>query len=146
MNKYICTVFVFLLLFLNISMVHADQYDRYPFENSAQQQQFYDLIKDLRCLVCQNQDLLDSNAPLAEDLRDEIYDMVNDGQSNRVILTYLTNRYGDYILFQPPFNKITLLLWLGPFTLLLMAILILVIVIKQRNKMLAVSPQDEMRG
>ena len=135
MNKFIY-IFIFLFVSLNSSIAHADQYDRYPFGSPAQEQQFYSLITQLRCLVCQNQDLLDSNAPLAEDLRDEVYHMVNSGQSNDTILAYLTDRYGDYILFQPPFNKITLFLWLGPFTLLIMAIVILLFVIKRRNKMI----------
>lgn len=143
MNKVVDMIFMALLMLLNTSIVYSDQYDRYPFENLAQQEQFYSLIKELRCLVCQNQDLLDSNAPLAEDLRGEVYNMVNDGQSDRAILAYLTDRYGDYILFQPPFNKITVLLWLGPFTLFMMAILILLFVIKRRNRIIE---QDDIRG
>lgn len=123
-------------LLLSCVIAFAEQvYDRYPFTDSHKEQQFYQLLKKLRCLVCQNQDLLDSNASLAEDLRSEIYKMIQAGESNNEVIAFLTSRYGDVVLFLPPFNQLTLLLWVGPFTLLLPSIGLLFYGIKRRNKL-----------
>lgn len=91
---------------------HADV--MYPLETAKQESQFKHLLADLRCLVCQNQDLNDSNAGLAKDLRREVYNRVKDGQSDQEIITYLTDRYGDFILFNPPLKGITFFLWFAP--------------------------------
>lgn len=86
----------------------------YPFETQKQHAQFRGLLRDLRCLVCQNQDLADSNAGLAKDLRDEVYAHVQAGESDDEIMRYLTMRYGDFILFKPPVKAVTSMLWFGP--------------------------------
>lgn len=72
------------------------------------------LAEDLRCLVCQNESLAGSHAELAEDLRREIRDQMRQGKSDKEVITYLTDRYGDFVLYRPPFRSYTLLLWLGP--------------------------------
>lgn len=96
----------------------------YPLATAKQQVQFEHLLKELRCLVCQNQDLADSNAELAKDLRARVYTMVKDNKSDSEISTYLTARYGDFILFKPPVKFLTLLLWFGPVLFLLIGLLI----------------------
>ncbi|MGQ3892415.1 cytochrome c-type biogenesis protein [Legionella sp. CNM-4043-24] len=96
----------------------------YPLENAKKEAQFQHLLKELRCLVCQNQDLADSNASLARDLRDQVYQMVRDGESDSDIIRYLTTRYGDFILFNPPVKGITALLWYGPALFLLLGLLL----------------------
>lgn len=72
------------------------------------------LAEDLRCLVCQNESLAGSHAELAEDLRREIRDQMKQGKSDDEVVTYLTDRYGDFVLYRPPFKSYTMLLWLGP--------------------------------
>jgi len=114
----------------------ADGNDRYPFADRYQQQQFYQLLKELRCLVCQNQDLLDSNSPFAEDLRDEVYAMLNADYNEQEVLRFLTDRYGDFILFQPPLKNTTYFLWFAPFIFLGLGILLLLYGICRRNKLL----------
>ncbi|CAM2976361.1 cytochrome c-type biogenesis protein CcmH [Legionella worsleiensis] len=111
-----------LLFFLFIPASFANSF--YPLNSPAQEAQFEHLLKDLRCLVCQNQDLADSNAELAKDLRLQVYQMVKEGKSDSEIHDYLTSRYGDFILFKPPVKTVTLLLWFGPFVFLLLGILI----------------------
>ncbi|KTD30840.1 cytochrome c-type biogenesis protein CcmH [Legionella moravica] len=96
----------------------------YPLDSARKEAQFNHLLKDLRCLVCQNQDLADSNAELAKDLRLQVYEMVKEGKSDSEITDYLTSRYGDFILFKPPVKAVTLLLWFGPFVFLLLGFLI----------------------
>lgn len=86
----------------------------YPLATPRQDAQFSHLLKELRCLVCQNQDLADSNAGLAKDLRDQVYNLVKEGKSDSEIINYLTARYGDFILFNPPVKPLTAMLWFGP--------------------------------
>lgn len=96
----------------------------YPLDSVKKDAQFNHLLKDLRCLVCQNQDLADSNAELAKDLRAQVYQLVKEGKSDSEISDYLTARYGNYILFKPPVKMVTLLLWFGPFIFLLLGFVI----------------------
>ncbi len=96
----------------------------YPLDSAKKEAQFNHLLKDLRCLVCQNQDLADSNAELAKDLRQQVYELVKEGKSDSEINDYLTSRYGDFILFNPPVKAVTLLLWFGPFLFLLLGFFI----------------------
>ncbi|OGV44416.1 MAG: cytochrome C biogenesis protein [Legionellales bacterium RIFCSPHIGHO2_12_FULL_42_9] len=109
-------------LFLLCSPITASSL--YPFSQPKQEAQFKYLLKELRCLVCQNQDLADSNADLARDLRDEVYGLVKDGQSDHEIIDYLTKRYGDFILFKPPVKSVTALLWFGPALFLILGLLV----------------------
>jgi cytochrome c-type biogenesis protein CcmH len=79
----------------------------------------YDALnRELRCLVCQNQSIADSHAPLATDLRHQVHDMLLRGASDAEIVQFMTARYGDYVLYKPPLSPLTVLLWLGPFLLL----------------------------
>jgi len=94
-----------------------------------------DLIAELRCLVCQNQSLADSDAELAHDLRAEVYEMVQDGKSDEEIIEFLVARYGDFVLYKPPVKPSTWLLWFGPFALMLLAgVLLLRAVRRQKQK------------
>ena len=95
------------------------------FPNPQLEQRYHSLIAELRCLVCQNQSLADSNADLAEDLRDEVYTMLLAGKSDREIVAFLVDRYGDFVLYRPPVKNITLLLWGGPFAALVLGAFIL---------------------
>lgn len=96
----------------------------YPLDSAKKEAQFEHLLKDLRCLVCQNQDLADSNAELAKDLRQQVYQLVKDGKTDTEITEFLTSRYGDFILFKPPVKAVTLLLWFGPFLFLVLGLII----------------------
>jgi len=91
------------------------------------------LASELRCLVCQNQTLADSHAPLAIDLRDQIREKMRQGQSERDIVNYMVARYGDFVLYRPPFRPATVLLWLGPALLLLAGMAALVRRIARRR-------------
>jgi len=93
--------------------------DLYDFQSQADKNRFLTLTQELRCLVCQNQNLADSNAPLANDLREEIYAKILQHDSNEEIIRYLVARYGNFILYRPPLNMFTLILWLFPLLVLL---------------------------
>lgn len=107
-----------IVLLLSMQSVVANSF--YPLDTLAKKSQFEHLLKDLRCLVCQNQDLADSNADLAKDLRNQVYILIKEGKSDTEIRDYMTARYGDFILFKPPVKAVTILLWFGPILFLLL--------------------------
>jgi len=92
------------------------------------------LATELRCLVCQNQTLADSNAPLAEDLRREVREMIGRNMSDQEIVEFLVARYGDFVRYRPPVKATTLLLWIGPFLLLALGATVLVMSLRRRAR------------
>jgi len=94
-----------------------------------------DIAAELRCLVCQNQTIADSHAPLAVDLKNQVRAMVESGQSQDEIIDYMVQRYGDFVRYRPPMKASTMLLWIGPFLLLLIGVMVLVINLRKRTAM-----------
>jgi len=92
------------------------------------------LALELRCLVCQNQTLADSNAPLAEDLRREVREMIAKNMGDQEIIDFLVQRYGDFVLYRPPWKATTSLLWIGPFLLLGVGAAALMVALKRRTQ------------
>jgi cytochrome c-type biogenesis protein CcmH len=119
----------------------------FKFADPAGEQHFKDLISELRCLVCQNQSLADSDAELAHDLRAEVYEMVQAGKSDAEIIDFLVARYGDFVLYKPPVKPSTYLIWFGPFVLMIIAaVLLLRAVRRQRQAPTAeISPEERRR-
>lgn len=90
---------------------------------------------ELRCLVCQNQTIADSHADLAVDLRQQVREMLQKGQNEQQIIEYMTARYGDFVLYRPPFKATTVLLWVGPGVMVLLGLFVLVRVLRQRSRL-----------
>ena len=109
-------------------------------DDPALEQRLNKLSQELRCLVCQNETLADSRADLAEDLRDEIRQQMKAGKSDQEIIAFLTDRYGQFILYRPQVTPTTYLLWFGPFILLLIGLAVLFYYIKQRRDQIAEQP------
>jgi cytochrome c-type biogenesis protein CcmH len=106
-------------------------------QNASRAELFRQLAEELRCPKCQNQNLSDSNAMIAGDLRRELYSQVQDGKNSEQIVDFMVNRYGEFVLYRPALNNKTLALWYGPFVLLALAGIIFVSVIlarKSKNK------------
>ena len=101
------------------------------------------LLHELRCLVCQNQTLADSAADLAQDLRNEVRRMLEHGDDDRAIVAFLVARYGDFVLYRPPLKATTWLLWTGPFALLALGALVVVLIGRQRRAPPAPLGDDE---
>lgn len=104
------------------------------FSDPALADRYDGLIAELRCLVCQNQNLADSNADLAKDLRTKTARMLEAGESDQYILQYMSDRYGDFVLYRPPFRWDTALLWLGPLALLVIVIFVLTRNLRRRRQ------------
>jgi cytochrome c-type biogenesis protein CcmH len=104
------------------------------FDTAAHEQRYKDLLKELRCLVCQNQNLAGSDAPLAKDLREITEKMIKQGDSDAQIKKFMRARYGNFVLYEPPFNWSTAFLWLGPFVLLALVVIGLVLNIRRRQQ------------
>jgi cytochrome c-type biogenesis protein CcmH len=100
---------------LSLGTAHAYTLEEFTFDNPAQTEDFRDLIGELRCLVCQNESLAGSQASVAQDLRKEVYRMMQEGKSRQEVVDFLVARYGDFVLYEPPIKPSTYILWLGPF-------------------------------
>lgn len=107
----------------------------------ALEKRLNELSAELRCLVCQNQSLADSHADLAIDLKNQVRDMMRAGKSDEEIKAYLTQRYGDFVLYRPPVKGSTWLLWAGPFALLIAAVAGLVWLVRRRRTAVAEAPR-----
>ena len=112
------------------------------FDTAEQEARFQQLTLELRCLVCQNQNLADSDAELARDLREEIYEMMMAGQDNEQIKTFLVDRYGDFVLYRPAVGGNTLLLWLMPGILLGIGAIVILFTVRNRKRQLAAQRQE----
>jgi len=133
------------LLMLSVQL-HA-AIEMYQFEQPEHEQLYKKMIDELRCLVCQNQNLSASNAGLAQDLRQQTYEMVLKGQSQQQIVDYMTQRYGDFVLYRPPVKLSTVLLWFGPIIMLLMGLIVLMMSLKKRKQATdeALSEEQQLR-
>ncbi|MCC7412361.1 MAG: cytochrome c-type biogenesis protein CcmH [Gammaproteobacteria bacterium] len=101
-------------LLLIVAVTGAWAFETREFADNAQERRYYALLGELRCLVCQNQSLADSNAGLAIDLRNQVYAQLRAGSRDEEIIDYLVARYGDFVLYRPPLDTTTVVLWAGP--------------------------------
>ena len=124
---------IVLTLLFSLSTLNA-AVEIQQFKNAEQEQRYKNIIDELRCLVCQNQNLADSNAGLAVDLRKQVYKMILAGDDDEAIFDYMVTRYGDFVLYRPPFKATTFLLWVGPFIIFALGLFVLIRFIRQRKK------------
>ena len=144
--RILTTTFISVILTLVLSLPVFAAIEAVEFDSPETKDRYQDIIAELRCLVCQNQNLADSDAELAKDLRSKAAQMIKSGASDEEILSYMQERYGDFVLYRPPFNSGTALLWVGPFVLLFFAACFLIIRVKRRQNdeiSKPVSKQDE---
>ena len=125
-------LFVALVLFQ--STVYAGPVITYEFASEKQEELFNKLSNELRCLVCQNQAISDSNADLAKDLRDEMYGMLQQGKSEQEIVDFMVARYGDFVLYRPPMKPMTWLLWFGPAIALIAGFFIVIRIVNKQKR------------
>lgn len=111
------------------------------FDNPEDEIRFQELTSELRCAVCQNQTLADSDAPLAHDLRQEIFDMMATGSTDDQIKEFMVARYGDFVLYRPPVQSNTIVLWAAPFVLFLVGGIVVALAVRKRSRVL--EPEQE---
>lgn len=125
--------------------LHAGSIETYTFKTPEQEAIYKELIKELRCLVCQNQDIAGSNAELAQDLRRQTYEMVTAGNSRDDVVDFMVQRYGDFVLYRPPFKMKTLLLWVGPPLFLFISLFFLVKFLRNRPQTAEIKLDNKQR-
>jgi cytochrome c-type biogenesis protein CcmH len=123
------------LLFIVILVISVNCYgvDYRQLADPKQQESYDTLTKELRCLVCQNQTIADSNAELAADLRRQVYEMLENGKSRDDIVQFMTDRYGDFVLYKPAFKGKTTILWIAPIVFLLMGLITVFFFIRRKK-------------
>ncbi|MET4000801.1 cytochrome c-type biogenesis protein [Marinobacterium sp. MBR-109] len=124
----------FLTLLLMLPGLSQATIDAYEFSDEQHEKRFHELTGELRCPKCQNQNIADSDAPLAADLRREVYRMLEQGEPNESIIDFMVTRYGDFVLYRPRVNEVTWLLWYGPFILLGVGVLAVVLISRNRRQ------------
>ncbi len=129
---YLIPVFILLLCF--ISSTANSAIETFEFDNVEQEQVFHELTKQLRCPKCQNQNISDSNAPLAKDLRNKTYELVKQGQSEQQVVDYMVARFGNFVRYDPPLTPATIFLWLGPLLFIFIGFYFLYGQLKKQNK------------
>ncbi len=139
----ICLTITFNLLVFNLSA----NFNVYEFKDQQQQDRFDNLITELRCPKCQNNNLSDSNAPLATDIKNYIYKSVTDNKTKEEIVEFLKSRYGEFITYKPSFKGASLLVWTLPFIILFIALAILVFIMKsKKRKQTVIEPLQSMQS
>ncbi len=129
--KRALSVIVLALGMLSRSYAAIDPRD---FTNDSQRERYHELAVELRCPKCQNQSIAESDSPIANDLRNQIHRMLREGRSDDQIIDFMVERYGDFVLYDPPLSSSTALLWLGPAALLLGGSAIVVVIVASRRR------------
>lgn len=127
-------------LALAFAALAAAAVDPLPFADEAERARFNALAAELRCMVCQNQSLADSDAPLARDLRRELFELIRDGRSDAEVKAFLTERYGDFVLYRPPLDRRTWWIWFGPALLLLAGLATVAAIVRRRRAAAGATP------
>ncbi len=121
-----------LVLVLSGSIVEASPVETYEFRDEVTKIRFQALSKELRCPKCQNQNLADSNSPIAADLRKELYELLQLGKADAEIVNFMVERYGEFVLYRPRFSGLTYILWFGPAVMILLGILVVIVIVRRK--------------
>ena len=123
----------FTALLLLVSLHATAAIDTYEFKDEETRERFQQLTEELRCPKCQNQNLADSNSPIAKDLRHEVYRMLDEGETDQSIADFMVARYGEFVLYKPRKDLSTYLLWYGPFALLLVGVVVVFLMTRRKS-------------
>ncbi|UVL65460.1 cytochrome c-type biogenesis protein [Pseudomonas sp. B21-031] len=142
MKRGLAAAVLGLALGLGVAGVARAAIDTYQFRDDAERERYQQLTKELRCPKCQNQDIADSNAPIAADLRREIFRMLGEGKNNEQIVDFMVDRYGDFVRYKPALSGRTWLLWFGPGILLVGGFVVLLVIVRRRRGAAAQGAQE----
>ncbi|TYK65889.1 cytochrome c-type biogenesis protein [Colwellia echini] len=129
---YTLLLSVGLLFTLSVTQVEASPVDTYEFRDEVTKIRFQALTKELRCPKCQNQNLADSNSPIAKDLRKELYELLQQGKADSEIVNFMVDRYGEFVLYRPRVSALTYVLWFGPAVLILLGIIVVIVIVRRK--------------
>jgi len=132
MRRLLCVLLLMLVLCASTAMAQA--IEPLPFKDHTEEVRFQHLTAELRCPMCQNETLADSNAPIARDLRNQIFQLMQHGQTDAQIKQYLVDRYSEFVLYDPPVQRNTWLLWFGPLLILLVGVGVVTATIRKRSR------------
>ena len=148
MKHHLSLFFVAVLLCLAAGASYAMPSQTVSFDDPVMEKRYQSLIKELRCPKCQNQNLADSNAEIAVDLRNEVYDMLKQGKADMEITNYMVERYGEFVLYRPRIGGLTYILWFAPALILLIGVIVVVVVARRKSaskKELALSAEQQQQ-
>ena len=123
---------LFLTLAFSVNQAEASPVDTYEFHDEVTKIRFQALTKELRCPKCQNQNLAGSNSPIAADLRKELYELLQQGKADSEIVSFMVDRYGEFVLYRPRVSSLTYVLWFGPIVLILLGIIIVIVIVRRK--------------
>jgi len=148
LKTLVSIVFLFVITLTNAS---ANYVDTYTFQDPVTEKRFNELNKELRCPKCQNQNLSGSNSPIAQDLRREVYELLDQGKADIEIMNYMVARYGEFVLYRPRVNSLTYILWFAPVVLILIGVLVIVFIVRRKpiarkEVELSLDQQDKLKA
>lgn len=146
-------LFIAVLIFTALmvtSAANASPVETFEFRDEVTKVRFQALSKELRCPKCQNQNLADSNSPIAADLRRELYDLLQQGKADSEIVNFMVSRYGEFVLYRPRVSSITYVLWFGPALLILIGVIVVIVILRKKpaakeNLALSTQQQDKLQ-
>lgn len=142
---------LFLTLAFSVNQAEASPVDTYEFHDEVTKIRFQALTKELRCPKCQNQNLADSNSPIAADLRKELYELLQQGKADSEIVNFMVDRYGEFVLYRPRVSSLTYVLWFGPIVLILLGIVVVIVIVRRKpvdksDLVLSKEQQDKLKN
>lgn len=126
-----CIIFSLVFIF-SVSSAQASPVDTYEFRDEVTKIRFQALSKELRCPKCQNQNLADSNSPIAADLRKELYELLQQGKADSEVVSFMVDRYGEFVLYRPRVSSLTYVLWFGPIVLILLGVIVVIVIVRRK--------------
>ncbi|MGL1959527.1 MAG: cytochrome c-type biogenesis protein CcmH [Colwellia sp.] len=150
LNKVLLLVAIIVFSFLVTKPVQASPVETFEFKDDVTKVRFQALSKELRCPKCQNQNLADSNSPIAEDLRRELYQLLQQGKADSEVVDFMVARYGEFVLYRPRVSSLTYVLWFGPALLIFFGIIIVIIILRKKpstkeNLVLTPTQQNKLK-
>lgn len=150
LNRVLFIVVLTVTLFMVTGAANASPVETFEFRDEVTKIRFQALSKELRCPKCQNQNLADSNSPIATDLRRELYDLLQQGKADSEIVNFMVSRYGEFVLYRPRVSSITYVLWFGPALLILIGVIVVIVILRKKpatkeNLALSTQQQDKLQ-
>ncbi len=132
LNKILFITLLSVSYLLVSNTVYASPVETFEFNDEVTKVRFQALSKELRCPKCQNQNLADSNSPIAEDLRRELYELLQQGKADSEIIDFMVARYGEFVLYRPRVSSVTYILWFGPILLIFIGVIVVIVILRKK--------------